>query len=71
MFRITRKKVEVSCVPAKMETRVQEFEQSTLNLDNTMNEILNSESHLIYLDEAVFKERDFLRTSWSNHRENL
>ena len=34
MFGITKKKVEVSCVPAKMETRVHEFEQKTVNLDN-------------------------------------
>ena len=71
MFGVTRKKVEVSCVPARMEARVQEFEQTTLNLDNIIYDVLNSDSHLIYLDEAVFKERDFLRTSWSNHRENL
>ena len=71
MFGITRKKVEVSCVPARMEARVQEFEQTTLKLDNDINEIKNAGHHLIYLDEAVFKERDFLRVSWSNNRENL
>ena len=71
MFGITRKKVEVSCVPAKMETRVQEFEQTTLELDNKINEIMSAGHHLIYIDEAVFKERDFLRVTWSNNRQNL
>ena len=61
MFGITKKKVEVSCVPRKFETRVQEFEQTTLTLDNKINEILKSGDHLVYVDEAVFKERDFQR----------
>ena len=54
-FGITKKKVEVSCVPRKFETRVQEFEQTTLRLDNKINKILESGDHLVYVDEAVFK----------------
>ena len=58
-FGITKKKVEVSCIPAKFETRVQEFEQTTLRLDNKINEIRQSGGHLVYVDEAIFKARDF------------
>ena len=58
-FGITRKKVEVSCVPNRMEARMHEFANTTVELDNKIDEILKAGHHLVYIDEAVFKQRDF------------
>ena len=51
--------------------RTGEFQQDTVSLDNTIERILKSGDHLVYVDEAVFKQRDFQRQAWSNVRDNL
>ena len=63
---LKKKRVKVRSVPAKGLEREEEFMNATLQLDNKMNEIMKKEAHLVYLDEAVFKEKDYARTAWSN-----
>ena len=68
---LRKKKVRIKNVPAKGEQRQDEFESQTLVLDNKINEILKEEGHLEFLDECVFKSRDFTRTARSNPKQNL
>ena len=65
------KRVEVSNVPAKKEIREEEFDIKKLALDKKLHDIIEQGSHLCFLDEAVFKQRDFKRKAWSNPNENL
>ena len=68
---LKKKRVKVRSVPAKGLEREQEFIDATLVLDNKINEILKKDGHLVYLDEAVFKEKDYTRTAWSSPKQNL
>ena len=70
-FGVTKKKVEVTAVPNRFVERTGEFQQDTVSLDNTTDRIIKSGCHLVYVDEAVFKQRDFQRQAWSNVRDNL
>ena len=58
---LKKKKIEVSNIPNRLEERIQEFSNSTLTLDNRLHMILEEKSHLVFLDECVFKSRDFKR----------
>ena len=60
------RKVEVSNVPAKKEQRVEEFEDKTIALDQRLHDIIESGGHLVFLDECLFKSRDFKRKAWSS-----
>ena len=42
-----------------MEARMHEFANTTVELDIKIDEILKAGHHLVYIDEAVFKQRDF------------
>ena len=63
---LRRKKVFVSNIPARLEERYEEFENSAIVLDNKLHKIIEEKSHLVFLDECVFKSRDFKRLAWSN-----
>ena len=60
------KKIEICNVPTRKEARVDEFEDKTIALDNKLYEILGNNQHVLWLDEAVFKQRDFRKKAWSN-----
>ena len=60
------KKIEVANVPTRKEARVEEFEDKTIALDKKLFEILSNNQHVLWLDEAVFKQRDFRKKAWSN-----
>jgi hypothetical protein len=62
---LKRKKIEISNIPARLEERYEEFENSTVALDNRLHKILEEKGHLIFLDECVFKSRDFKKVAWS------
>ena len=68
---LRKKKIKIKNVPARGEQRNEEFENSTLSLDNKINEILKEDGHLVFLDECLFKSRDFTRSAWSNPKQNL
>ena len=68
---LRKKKIKIKNVPARGEQRYDEFENSTLSLDNKINEILKEDGHLVFLDECLFKSRDFTRSAWSNPKHNL
>jgi hypothetical protein len=68
---LRKKKIKIKNVPARGEERYEEFENSILTLDNKINEILKEEGHLVFLDECLFKSRDFIRSAWSNPKQNL
>ena len=70
-FGVTKKKVEVTAIPNRFVERTGEFQQDTVSVDNTTDRILKSGGHLVYVDEAIFKQRDFQRQAWSNIRDNL
>ena len=59
MAGLKKKKIEVCNVPAKKEDRVGEFNQDTLRLDNKLHEVSQEKSHLVFLDECLYKARDF------------
>ena len=46
--------------------RLEEFDENVLALDKKINEILKEDNHLLFLDECVFKARDFTRNAYSN-----
>ena len=48
--------------------RLEEFDDNVLALDKKINEILKEDNHLLFLDECVFKARDFTRTAYSNSK---
>ena len=62
---MSKRKVEICNIPAKKEQRVEEFADKTIALDNRLNTILLSGGHLVFLDECVFKSRDFTKKAWS------
>ena len=68
---LRKKKIKIKNVPARGEARNEEFENSTLSLDNKINEILKKDGHLVFLDECLFKSRDFTRSAWLNPKQNL
>ena len=68
---LRKKKVTVRNVPHNALQRQTEFAQTTLNLDQKIYEILKADGHLVFIDECVFKSRDFKRTAWSRPYENL
>ena len=63
---LKRKKVKVQNIPARLEERQDEFANSSLTLDNKINDILKEDAHLVFLDECLFKSRDFSKSAWSN-----
>ena len=65
------KKIEVSNIPAKKEQRVEEFENKTDSLDQKLQNIIESGGHLVFLDECIFKSRDFKKKAWSVPYDNL
>ena len=69
-FGITKKKVEDQNVPIRLEERQPEFKQDILMLDDKIHEILEDGGHLVYLDETLFKSKDFMRRAYSNHDMN-
>jgi len=62
---LKRKKIEISNIPARIEERYEEFDNSALTLDKKLHQILEEKGHLVFLDECIFKSRDFKRTAWS------
>ena len=66
-----KKKIEVSSAPAKKMERIDEFRSSTVILDNKIYDIIKESGHLIFLDECIFKHRDFLKKAWSRPYENI
>ena len=68
---LRKKKIKIKNVPARGEARNDEFENKTLSLDKKINEILKEDGHLVFLDECLFKSRDFTRSAWSNPKQNL
>ena len=68
---LRKKKVRVQNVPARLNERQTEFTNSSLALDDKLNEILKEGGHLVFLDECLFKSRDFARSAWSNSKQNL
>ena len=56
---IRKKRVKVQHVPARGEERKDEFDAKVLALDTRMEEIMKQEGHILYLDECVFKAKDF------------
>ena len=68
---LRKKKVTVRNVPHNAIQRQTEFAQTTLNLDQKIFDILKADGHLVFIDECVFKSRDFKRTAWSRPHENL
>ena len=70
-FGITKKKVKVQNIPARLEERTTEFEQSVLQLDNQIHDAIAKGGHLVYLDETVFKKNDYTRQAYSNPKQNL
>jgi hypothetical protein len=68
---LKRKKIEISNIPARIEERYEEFDNSALSLDNKLHKILEEKDHLVFLDECLFKSRDFKRRAWSAPKFNL
>ena len=68
---LRQKKIEVSNIPARRELRYEEFENKTTTLDKRLNDIIESGGHMVFLDECLFKSRDFKRKAWSNPYDNL
>ena len=68
---IRKKRVKVQHVPARGEERGDEFDAKVLALDTKMEEIMKQEGHILYLDECVFKAKDFARTAYSNPKQSL
>jgi len=64
---LKKKKVEVQSIPARAEERTQEFDDNIVALDLKIKGIMsNKEPYtLVFLDETVFKQRDFARRAWS------
>ena len=56
---LKKKKVEICNVPARKEERKEEFEHNTLTLDNKLHNVIQNKGHLVFLDECIFKSRDF------------
>ena len=65
---IKKKKVRIQNVPARGMERLDEFDDNVLALDKKIYEILKEDNHLLFLDECVFKARDFTRTAYSNSK---
>ena len=40
-------------------------------MDDKLKKIIDNKGHLVYLDECVFKSRDFKKTAWSMPNQNL
>ena len=56
---IRRKAVVVNPIPNRLEQRFEEFQESTIKLDNYVKSILDAGGHLIFSDESCFKGRNF------------
>ena len=65
---LKKKKVEINNIPTRLEERYEEFDNSILKLDKKLYDILKEGGHLVMLDEAVFKSRDFKLKAWSNSK---
>ena len=66
-----KKKVKVQSVPANEEEREEEFKSAILELDNKLDKIYQEKGHIVYLDECVFKSRDFKRQAWSSPHDSI
>ena len=63
---LKKKTVKIQNVPARGHERQKEFDDKILALDNQIYKALKEGIKLVYLDECVFKARNFTRTAWSN-----
>ena len=68
---VRMKKIEICNVPTRKEARVEEFEDKTVALDKKLYELYTKNQHVLFLDEAIFKSRDFRKKAWSNYKQNL
>ena len=68
---LKKKTVKIQNVPARGHERQKEFDDKILALDNQIYKALKEGFKLVYLDECVFKARNFTRTAWSNPKQNL
>ena len=59
------KKIKVQAVPAKAVKRSEEFRQKVVELDSQLYDATNEKAHIVYLDETVFKGRDFTKYAYS------
>ena len=50
---------------------MEEFKDKTDALDQKLHDIIESGGHLVFLDECIFKSRDFKKKAWSAPYENL
>ena len=65
------KKIHVQNVPAREEKRSQEFREKVLKLDQKLYDAADEKAHVVYLDETVFKGRDFKRYALSMPKTKL
>ena len=65
------KKINVNNIPVRLEERVNEFGTATIDLDNKLSQVIKDKGHLVFLDEVIFKSRDFKRSAWSAPYQNL
>lgn len=68
---LKRKKIQINNIAARIEQRYEEFDNSTTTLDNKLHDILEGKGHLVFLDECLFKSRDFAKFAWSAPNQNL
>ena len=66
-----KKKVHIQSIPARREERQDEFNDATLALDDWIYELKQSNAHIVYCDETLFKSRDMQKTAWSNPNVNV
>ena len=65
---LKKKKVEINNIPSRLEERYEEFDNSILKLDKKLHDVLKEGGHVVFLDEAIFKSRDFKLMAWSAPR---
>ena len=58
-------------MPANGERRSNEFRGKILELDKKLYDAENAKAHIIYLDETIFKGRDFRRYAYSMPKTKL
>ena len=68
---MSKKRVRVQRIAARREERQDEFNDATLVLDDKIYELQQSDAHIVYVDETLFKGKDFQKTAWSNMNANV
>lgn len=58
-------------MPARRTARLGEYERKTMQLYKQVKQILDDGGHLVFLDESIFKARDFQRSAWAASGENI